>query len=149
MQYMAKENNKSMLSIRSIILISLCLQNAGYTVLRKLSTKTEEVSSKEILIVAEIIKIFIAIWFTVTDKEPSDSQGKGFQKLVWLVMNSHKMLVLAAIYAAMNILSFVALQYIGAGEFTICAQVRNQYLVLKTILLISLTFYSLLLVNPM
>jgi solute carrier family 35 (UDP-sugar transporter), member A1/2/3 len=129
---MTKENNKSLLSVRSIILISLCLQNAGYTVLRKLSTKTENVSSKEILIVAEFIKLFIAIWFTVTDKEPTDSQGKGFEKLIWLALNSQKMLVLAAIYAAMNILSFVALQYIGAGEFTICAQVNNAlYLIIQ------------------
>jgi solute carrier family 35 (UDP-sugar transporter), member A1/2/3 len=34
------------------------------------------------------------------------------------------MLVLAMIYAAMNILSFVALQYIGAGEFSIVAQLK-------------------------
>jgi UDP-sugar transporter A1/2/3 len=34
------------------------------------------------------------------------------------------MFVLAGIYGAMNILSFVALQYIGAGEFTICAQLK-------------------------
>jgi hypothetical protein len=37
---------------------------------------------------------------------------------------SGKMLVLAVIYGTMNILSFVALQYIGAGEFTICAQLK-------------------------
>ena len=34
------------------------------------------------------------------------------------------MLVLATIYGVMNILSFVALIYIGAGEFTICAQLK-------------------------
>lgn len=34
------------------------------------------------------------------------------------------MLVLAGIYAAMNILSFVAFQGIGAGEFTVCAQLK-------------------------
>eukprot|EP01035_Chromulina_nebulosa_P018607 gene18607-24336_t len=34
------------------------------------------------------------------------------------------MFLLAAIYGAMNILSFVALEYIGAGEFTICAQLK-------------------------
>lgn len=45
-------------------------------------------------------------------------------KLRWLVEHSSKMFVLAAIYGAMNILSFVALQYIGAGEFTICAQLK-------------------------
>eukprot|EP00981_Chlorochromonas_danica_P014751 scaffold8739_cov173-Ochromonas_danica.AAC.10 len=34
------------------------------------------------------------------------------------------MFILAAIYGAMNILSFIALEYIGAGEFTICAQLK-------------------------
>jgi len=38
--------------------------------------------------------------------------------------DSGKMLVLAAIYGAMNILSFVAFQGIGAGEFTVCAQLK-------------------------
>ena len=33
-------------------------------------------------------------------------------------------LILAGIYGAMNILSFIALEYIGAGEFTICAQLK-------------------------
>lgn len=41
-----------------------------------------------------------------------------------LILHSSKMFVLAAIYAVMNILSFVALEYIGAGEFTICAQLK-------------------------
>ena len=42
------------------------------------------------------------------DDSPTSAQGQGFQKLVWLLRNSDKMLVLAGIYAAMNILSFVA-----------------------------------------
>lgn len=115
-------NNK--FSIKSIILISLCLQNAGYTLIRKYSTQTEKVSSKEILLVAELLKIVIAIWFTLTDKEKTDAQGSGIDKLIWLTTNSTKMFVLAAIYGTMNILSFVALNYIGAGEFTICAQLK-------------------------
>lgn len=121
---MVKGNNNDFRSIKTIILVALCLQNAGYTLLRKLSTKTENVSSKEILIIAEFLKIFIAIWFTLTEKEKSDSEGEGINKLLWLIVNSQKMFVLAGIYAAMNILSFVALQYIGAGEFTVCAQLK-------------------------
>jgi len=66
-----------------------------------------------------------ATWLTLTDTEKSDSQNhQGFDKLKWLIANSGKMFVLAGIYGAMNILSFVALQYIGAGEFTICAQLK-------------------------
>ena len=121
-----KENmsSSSRLSLRSAILIGVCLQNAGYTLVRKYSTQTENVSSKEVLLVAEAIKLIIATWLTVTSTEKSDAQGFGINKLLWLLAHSSKMLVLAAIYGTMNILSFVALQYIGAGEFTICAQLK-------------------------
>lgn len=116
--------NSTVFSLKVIILVSLCLQNAGYTLIRKYSTLTENISSKEILIIAEILKLIMATWYTLTDAEKSDSQGNGLSKLFWLITHSSKMLVLAAIYGAMNILSFVALQYIGAGEFTICAQLK-------------------------
>lgn len=117
------ENN---FSIRTIILVALCLQNACYTLVRKYSTKYEDVSSKEILFVSEIIKIVFSIYMIMNEKDTtkSDSQGEGVGKLVWLLKNSSKMFILALIYGAMNILSFVALQYIGAGEFTICAQLK-------------------------
>lgn len=122
---MVKENmNANRLTFRTIILIALCLQNAGYTLFRKYSTMTENVSSKEILLVGEIIKLFVSVWFVLTDSESTDAQGSGVLKLYWLIKNSYKMLVLAAIYGAMNILSFIALQYIGAGEFTVCAQLK-------------------------
>ncbi len=111
-------------SLRLFILVTLCLQNAGYTLARKYSTKTENVSPSEVLLVAEIFKMVIAIWFTLTDKEKTDAPGRGFSKLKWLAVNSVKMLMLAGIYAAMNLLSFVSLLYIGAGEFTICAQLK-------------------------
>ena len=35
---------------------------------------------------------------TVTDREKSDAQGQGINKLIWLIKNSGRMLVLAAIY---------------------------------------------------
>jgi UDP-sugar transporter A1/2/3 len=117
------DTSKKML-LRNGILVALCLQNAGYTLIRKYSTITENVSSKEILLVAEILKMIISIYLTLTDNEPTNAQGRGLSKLAWLTTNSGKMLILAAIYGAMNILSFVALQYIGAGEFTICAQLK-------------------------
>ena len=111
-------------ALRTIILVALCLQNAGYTLLRKYSMVSENVSSKEILLVGEVIKLFVSIWFLYSDTEVSDAQGHGVSKMLWLIKNSQKMLVLAAIYGAMNILSFVALLYIGAGEFTVCAQLK-------------------------
>jgi UDP-sugar transporter A1/2/3 len=120
-----KENmSGNRLSLRTAILIGVCLQNAGYTLIRKYSTQTENVSSKEVLLMAELFKLVIATYLTVTDSEQSDSQGQGINKLIWLIKHSGKMAVLAAIYGTMNILSFVALSYIGAGEFTICAQLK-------------------------
>lgn len=113
-------------SIKSAVLVGLCLQNAGYTLLRKYTTQHENVSSKEILFVSEILKIIFSLYMIVYDVDgsKSDAPGSGLGKVSWLIFNSQKMLVLAAIYGAMNILSFVALEYIGAGEFTICAQLK-------------------------
>lgn len=130
---MVKENNSSMFSsinfsLKTWILISICMQNAGYTLLRKYSRMTEDVSSTEILLFSEVIKISIAIYATLKDAQTPDAdssvKGQGLDRLHWLVIKSWKMFVLAAIYGVMNILSFVALQYIGAGEFTICAQLK-------------------------
>ena len=116
------------MSLRTSILLAVCIQNAGYTLIRKYSTMTENVSPKEILLVGEIIKICIAGYLLLdnaeTRAEDTSAQGTGMKRLRWLVDHSGKMFVLAMIYAAMNILSFVALQYIGAGEFTICAQLK-------------------------
>lgn len=113
-------------SIKTAVLVGLCLQNAGYTLLRKYTTQNQDVSSKEILFVSEIMKILFSLYMIIYDVDgaKSDAPGSGLGKVSWLVMNSQKMLVLAAIYGAMNILSFVALEYIGAGEFTICAQLK-------------------------
>lgn len=112
------------ISLKTWILILICVQNAGYSLIRKYSVATEDVSSKEILIVAECLKVMIAGYIVFNSTEQSDAQGVGFEKIIWLIRNSGKMFILAAIYGAMNILSFVALQYIGAGEFTICAQLK-------------------------
>ena len=121
-------SNRVSASFRTLILVGVLFQNAGYTLLRKYSNLSEDVSSKEILFMGELIKVVVAGYLTlqnsVTRQEESSAQGIGMNRLIWLVKHSGKMLVLAMIYAAMNILSFISLQYIGAGEFTICAQLK-------------------------
>lgn len=47
-----------------------------------------------------------------------------FSRLAYLIKKSRKMFVLAAIYGAMNILSYISLRNIGAGIFTIFAQCK-------------------------
>lgn len=120
--YLKSISNANLL--RWTILVALCLQNTSYTLFRKYSMVEETVSSKEVLLVGEVLKLVVSLWCIFHDNEDSDSQGSGVSKIFWLVMNSGKMLALAVIYGAMNILSFVALLYIGAGEFTVCAQLK-------------------------
>jgi UDP-sugar transporter A1/2/3 len=116
---------KLQMSLRNMILIAICLQNAFYTLLRKYSVQSENVSSKEILLLSEIIKITVSSFAIVASSETTnDGHGSGVNRIIWLILNSGKMFVLAAIYLTMNVLSFVALLYIGAGEFTICAQLK-------------------------
>ena len=66
------------MSFRLAILLGVCLQNAGYTLIRKYSTLTEIVSSKEILLVAEAMKVIVgtsplegSAWKTVVSFFPS------------------------------------------------------------------------------
>lgn len=56
-------NAWSRMSFKMAILLGVCLQNAGYTLIRKYSTINEKVSSKEILLVAEIIKVAVGTLF--------------------------------------------------------------------------------------
>jgi hypothetical protein len=81
------------LSTKAIILISLCLQNCLYTLLRKYSTKYEDVSYKEILLLSEVIKIIFSMYMIIYDKDQSksDADGVGLHKLLWLLRNSRKM----------------------------------------------------------
>jgi UDP-sugar transporter A1/2/3 len=73
------------------------------------------------LLVAEVIKIFYSAWM-ISDNVPENKTLS--QQLRYLVLSSQKMLVLALIYGAMNILSFVSLRNISAGMFTIFAQCK-------------------------
>ena len=70
---------------------------------------------------AELIKIVYSAWM-ISKGLP---EGKTLtQQLQYLVETSRKMIVLAFIYGAMNILSFVSLRNISAGMFTIFAQLK-------------------------
>lgn len=110
---MSGSNDGSSLWLKRAILVALCTQNASYTLLRKYSTMTTTVSSREILLVGEVIKFVVSAFFVVYSTEPSSSKGEGVLKLIWVARNSLKMGILAGIYLVMNVLSFVSLQYIG------------------------------------
>jgi len=108
-------------STKMVVLCILCLQNSMFTILRRYSQGVlKEIYSKhEVLLVGEIIKIVFSAWM-ITGNIP---EGENIcSRLGYLIRKSQKMFILAAIYGAMNILSYVSLRNIGAGMFTIFAQ---------------------------
>jgi len=121
--------------IRASVLIVLCLQNSIYTLLRRYSQGVlrESASKYEILLVGELIKIVFSVHRIYLAGETTSSLA---ERLKYVLKKSTKMLFLALMYGLMNILSFVALQNIGAGLFTICAQCK---------ILTTATFSSLML----
>lgn len=128
-----------MSSIRFTVLLVLCLQNSLFTLLRRYSQGIlkETYSKYECLLVGEVIKIVFSAWMIQQQLAENGNNNKGQDsngaanahkntraRLTYLVMTSKKMIVLAMIYGAMNILSFVSLRNIGAGMFTIFAQCK-------------------------
>lgn len=119
------------LSIKLLVLIILSLQNSLFTVLRRYSQGVlkENYSKYELLLLGEIIKITFSSYMVLQqppaeDVRPETVTKTPAQHFHYLVQTSGKMVGLAAIYGAMNILSFVSLRNIGAGLFTIFAQTK-------------------------
>lgn len=78
----------------------------------------------QILLVGEVIKLACSLGFIIVDSTSSGAPiGPLKTKLMWLVKTSLPMTVPAAVYLVMNMVSFVALQRIDAGLFTVIAQV--------------------------
>jgi UDP-sugar transporter A1/2/3 len=109
--------------MRIVVLVVLCLQNSLFTVLRRYSQGVlkENYSKYEVLLVGEVIKMAFSAYMI---KGTLDENVTLTKRLQFLVQSSRKMIVLALIYGAMNILSFVSLRNIGAGMFTIFAQCK-------------------------
>lgn len=110
-------------SVRILVLVVLCAQNSIYTVLRRysLGTLKEKYNKYEVLLVAEVFKIIFSSY--MISELPGYEQDLG-KKLKLLAKKSKKMCILAAMYGVMNALSFVSLKNIGAGMFTIFAQLK-------------------------
>jgi solute carrier family 35 (UDP-sugar transporter), member A1/2/3 len=110
--------------LRMSILVSLCLSNALYTVIRKQSVGSEQVPTEEVVFGSEILKLLICFYYVTTSNEETTSGGRGVTKAIWLIQNSSKMIVVAVCYLIMNVLSFLCLNYIGSGEFTVYSQLK-------------------------
>jgi len=109
--------------IRFMVLMILCFQNSMFTVLRRysLGVLKEDYSKHECLLLAEAMKMVFSAVMISRSLPRGDSATS---RLSYVARKSSKMLFLAFMYGSMNILSFVALRNIGAGLFTIFAQLK-------------------------
>jgi UDP-sugar transporter A1/2/3 len=118
-----------MSSVRFVVLVVLSLQNSLFTLLRRYSQGIllESYSKYECLLLGEFMKMIFSAWM-IRNELQVDMEGKRAEstrsRLAYLVRTSRKLIGLALIYGAMNILSFVSLRNIGAGLFTIFAQTK-------------------------
>jgi solute carrier family 35 (UDP-sugar transporter), member A1/2/3 len=150
-------------STRFLVLVVLSLQNSLFTVLRRYSQGVlkETYSKYELLLLGEIIKIAFSAYVVLHQQHedgfvpeslssPSSHsaslaprpQPTPVQHFKYLVETSGKMVGLAAIYGAMNILSFVSLRNIGAGLFTIFAQTKILTTAVFSTILLGRTYSS-------
>mmetsp|Transcript_14140 Transcript_14140/g.23523 ORF Transcript_14140/g.23523 Transcript_14140/m.23523 type:complete len:351 (-) Transcript_14140:40-1092(-) len=120
------QDSATNLRVKITVLVLLAFQNAGFALLTRYSRGIlkETYSNTEVVIVAELIKTLVSGYFTVTDTAKTDSQGRGISKLIWLVQNCSKIIVLVILYSAANLLSFYALGKIDAAGYSVLLQLK-------------------------
>merc|ERR1711865_868707 len=110
-----------------LVLLMLFLQNSVSTLVRRyvLGIAKVEVSYAEALLVAEMIKGAVAVYYS--QSEVHEASGKtGVDYIFWLIKpaNSWQMLALAALYGVMNVLNFVAARRLSSSTFTVLVQLK-------------------------
>ncbi|KAL1523077.1 hypothetical protein AB1Y20_018037 [Prymnesium parvum] len=110
---------------RALCVGFLCLQYAAYALLRRYAAGIlhEEWSFASVLGVGEVIKFGISLTVIARTRDASEAPPGTLQdRTKWLLLNSGKMAVPAAIYLAMNMLGFVSLKRVDAGTFAVVQQ---------------------------
>jgi hypothetical protein len=113
----------------------------------------ESYSTTEVVFVAEVMKVFASAFLMFSDKAdtgkvhmllywfPSiffvlihtlflsaghvDAVGSGTSKMLWLLLNSTKIILLVVSYAVANILAYYALARVDAAVYTVLLQVSQ------------------------
>ena len=135
---------KTLRLYRLVTLVLLCLSDGTYTILRRYSRGVlrETFSIRECLLLAEVIKTVFSARVVCGNarKREGDGPVPHFQYLLRLVASSRKMLVLAAAYLVGNILSYYALERVGAGTFAVVAQGKTFTTAMFAVLMLRRTF---------
>ena len=112
--------------IKFTVLVLLCCQNSSHALLARYSQGIlkEQYSSTEVVLVGEIIKLVASGYFAITDRSETDAVGSGASKLVWLLVNAQKIIVLVILYSVANITSYYALARVDASVYTVLLQLK-------------------------
>ncbi len=84
----------------------------------------ENYSTTEVVLFGELLKLVFSGYLSITDKSETDAIGSGFNKLLWLVVNSKKIIILVILYTIANILSYYALARVEAATYTVLLQLK-------------------------
>jgi UDP-sugar transporter A1/2/3 len=108
--------------LRFITLVTLLFSDGTYSILRRYSRGVlhQTYSVNEVLLLGEVIKLAFSIYMM-----SSSSNQTSLDRLSLLLMNSKKMLILALIYLAGNVLSYFSLERVGAGTFVVIANLKT------------------------
>lgn len=112
--------------IKLAVLILLCFQNAGHALMSRYSQGIlkEVYSTSEVVLMGEILKLLFSAYCSVTDKTETDAVGSGFTKLLWLALNSRKIIILVVMYMMTNMLAYYALARVEASVYTVILQLK-------------------------
>eukprot|EP01031_Cornospumella_fuschlensis_P033818 gene33818-40919_t len=112
--------------IKMGVLCGLCCQNAGHALVARYSQGVlrESYSGSEVVLVAEIIKLFFSGYLVLAEKADSDPGTSGFSRLFGLLKNAQKIVILVILYAMANILSYFALARVDAALYTVLLQLK-------------------------
>lgn len=115
------------IGVKGFVLIALCVQNSSYALLTRYSRSVllETWASNEVVMMAELLKMVISLCLMSIDKDKETaSQGKGFAKVVWLLINGKKVFVLVLMYAVGNWCALYALARVDASVYTVLSQLK-------------------------
>lgn len=123
----AKEpKSSSDFTLKMTILVLLSVQNAAHALLSRYSKGIlkETYSGTEVVLVGEVIKLFVSGYLAINDTADTDAVGNGWGKIVWLIFNSKRIIVLVVLYSLANILTYYALARVEASVYSVLLQLK-------------------------
>lgn len=99
----------------------MCMQTAGFSLVANLSRKInkEKYSAVEVTLIAEIIKLFISAYLSI-----SNGEGPWHRQIFNMIKSGKKMILVVLLYLASNLLSIYICGFIDASTFAVCEQLK-------------------------